>query len=342
MLLNKTATKTALRAIKAERATQDARWGEQNHPMISDTHPMISDTQAPSAMRQLADYQKRTNARRAEQGTLEWYAILLEEVYEAFAETDPAKQLEEMTQVAAVATAIMEMLQRQAIYIPREGDVVSVIDGATRRRAGGGESTTELAPTAGEYVVKMDGFDDDGDILLEAPRGYPRLYVNPIFVTLVRRADEPTPAGSGTPHPRPLKVGDVVDVAEDAVWGYAGRLSSVAGGTAIVIEARPDYDGDLLVRGGPGGGMSYVRATQVTPRAHTLQEGDVVHVAAGATCYVGRYCCSPVAGEHVVDRLSDVGGPLVWLKPGPDEPYRVTNSVKPEFVTLVRLAGQES
>jgi NTP pyrophosphatase (non-canonical NTP hydrolase) len=42
-----------------------------------------------------------------------WFGILMEEVYEAFAETDPAKQREEMVQVAAVAVQIIKCLDRR-------------------------------------------------------------------------------------------------------------------------------------------------------------------------------------------------------------------------------------
>ncbi|MDR0731531.1 MAG: hypothetical protein LBF63_07675 [Treponema sp.] len=42
-----------------------------------------------------------------------WSNILMEEVCEAFAETEPEKQREEMVQVAAVAVQIIECLDRQ-------------------------------------------------------------------------------------------------------------------------------------------------------------------------------------------------------------------------------------
>jgi NTP pyrophosphatase (non-canonical NTP hydrolase) len=50
-------------------------------------------------MRALADEMKGWNYHRLHS----WYTILMEEVYEAFAETEPEKQREEMIQVAAVA-----------------------------------------------------------------------------------------------------------------------------------------------------------------------------------------------------------------------------------------------
>jgi hypothetical protein len=43
----------------------------------------------------------------------DWFYILDEEICEAFSETDPKKQREEMVQVAAVAVAIIDYLDRR-------------------------------------------------------------------------------------------------------------------------------------------------------------------------------------------------------------------------------------
>jgi hypothetical protein len=55
-------------------------------------------------------YKNNCNAENEEQS---WYNILMEEVYESFAETDPGRQQEEMIQVAAVAVQIIEYLNRK-------------------------------------------------------------------------------------------------------------------------------------------------------------------------------------------------------------------------------------
>lgn len=92
-----------LNEIRAERARQDEKWGEQNHP----------DGTGPG-------YQKHANAARrrcqaaAALGLLSYREILEEEVFEAFAESDPAKLRAELIQVAAVTVAWVEKLDREA------------------------------------------------------------------------------------------------------------------------------------------------------------------------------------------------------------------------------------
>lgn len=89
--------------IKAERDRQDQQWGEQNH---------LNGTGN--------DYQKETayQARRAcqqafEEGKGDWRHILSEEFCEALAESDDQKLREELIQIAAVAVAWIECLDRK-------------------------------------------------------------------------------------------------------------------------------------------------------------------------------------------------------------------------------------
>ena len=89
--------------IRRERAAQDARWGEQNHP---DGTGSIGWSWQADAARITAD-----DAARA--GTLTWRDILLEETLEAFAESDEDKLVAELTQVAAVAVAWIESVRRR-------------------------------------------------------------------------------------------------------------------------------------------------------------------------------------------------------------------------------------
>ena len=86
-------TKWTMREID----NQDAEWGEQNHPLIGGWGLRSSKYAAE------ADRWKYVNGVRVEKKTLGWDGILLEEVYEALGETVPAKQVEELIQVAAVA-----------------------------------------------------------------------------------------------------------------------------------------------------------------------------------------------------------------------------------------------
>jgi hypothetical protein len=93
---------TALKKIMREYESQNEKWGEQNHPMLQFA-PL-------KGVQRELELVRRINE---DFDSPDWFYILLEEVYEAFAETDPAKQREEMVQVAAVAVQIIECLDRQ-------------------------------------------------------------------------------------------------------------------------------------------------------------------------------------------------------------------------------------
>ena len=86
-----------------ERIRQDEKWGEQNHPDGTNSTFRSAAEQA----KQVCDYHHR-------HGTGTWRHILHEEVCEAFAESDPAKLRAELIQVAAVAVAWVEAIDRRA------------------------------------------------------------------------------------------------------------------------------------------------------------------------------------------------------------------------------------
>ena len=90
--------------IAAERARQDAKWGEQNHP---DGTGNAGDAHVARLAKSWCD-----NA--AKRGALTYRHILDEEVQEAFAESDPAKLRAELVQVAAVAVAWIECIDRRS------------------------------------------------------------------------------------------------------------------------------------------------------------------------------------------------------------------------------------
>jgi hypothetical protein len=96
----------ALKGIMLEVERQNEKWGEQNHPMTKSKDMYV-------VYKRLANKTKADNFVSNQQGDIAWHTILLEEVYEAFAETDPEKQREEMVQVAAVAVQIIECLDRK-------------------------------------------------------------------------------------------------------------------------------------------------------------------------------------------------------------------------------------
>lgn len=88
--------------VRKERARQNDRWGEQNH------HDGTGETfiYKANTMRKRCD-----GAFAANMGT--WKHILEEEVYEAFAESNPEKLKEELIQVAAVCKAWVECIDRR-------------------------------------------------------------------------------------------------------------------------------------------------------------------------------------------------------------------------------------
>lgn len=98
------ATEVVLDEVYDERQQQDQRWGEQNHP---DRQGGVWD----HAVR--ADWWKRENALRVKTDEIAWDGILLEEVYEALSETDPLLLRAELVQVAAVAAAWAEAIDRR-------------------------------------------------------------------------------------------------------------------------------------------------------------------------------------------------------------------------------------
>jgi hypothetical protein len=89
--------------IVAERTRQDVRWGEQNHP--DGTAITGDDERAASA--------RHTCQSMAARGEVTWRDILWEEVAEALAESDPARLRAELIQVAAVAAAWVEAIDRR-------------------------------------------------------------------------------------------------------------------------------------------------------------------------------------------------------------------------------------
>ena len=95
-------TRKVLTDVWAERVQQDDQWGEQNHP------DGTSSAYVPAAVAM-----QRGNDGLAAQGRITWMDILTEEFYEACAETDPALLREELIQVAAVAVAWVEAIDRR-------------------------------------------------------------------------------------------------------------------------------------------------------------------------------------------------------------------------------------
>ncbi len=92
-----------LQEVANERARQNIKWGDQDHPDGTGDAPAVA----------AAVFAKAETNKAAEQGTLDWRLILDEEVAEAFAESDRVKLRTELIQVAAVAIAWVEAIDRR-------------------------------------------------------------------------------------------------------------------------------------------------------------------------------------------------------------------------------------
>jgi len=97
-------TDRVLQEVLAERIRQDEKWGEQNHP---------GGTGRPGDIAFAEAYKAICKANGPGEDT--YRDILAEEVYEAFAENDPARLREELVQVAAVAVNWIEAIDRRTV-----------------------------------------------------------------------------------------------------------------------------------------------------------------------------------------------------------------------------------
>ncbi|WP_159622695.1 hypothetical protein [Ruania rhizosphaerae] len=116
----------ALADVLAERGRQDQKWGEQNHPdgtgaatiTLYSTDPNLDFRTAA----ELATIFTRKTDENAMNGKVTWRDILLEEVFEALAEADPAALRTELVQIAAVATQWVQAIDRRTTSPDGGGD----------------------------------------------------------------------------------------------------------------------------------------------------------------------------------------------------------------------------
>ena len=103
----------ALQDVGDERERQEERWGQQNHE---------SSYSASNRLRYRGEAQRwrEINDARIKEGRLTWDGILLEEVFEALAEGDDALRRAELIQVAAVAVAEIEAIDRRNAPAPSD------------------------------------------------------------------------------------------------------------------------------------------------------------------------------------------------------------------------------
>lgn len=111
--MNLVSTKTAdvLHEVARERKAQDAKWGEQNHPDLwEETEAQAASARAYAT--QVADNFRKQNDDPEQ--TTDFAGILGEEFWEVVAATDdPAALRAELIQVAAVAVAWIEAIDRR-------------------------------------------------------------------------------------------------------------------------------------------------------------------------------------------------------------------------------------
>lgn len=93
---------TAILDVVDERIRQERKWGQQNHP----------DGTARPGDRKMADA-ARVICQANPPETDNWRDILEEEVHEAYAESDPSLLRAELIQIAAVAVAWAEAIDRR-------------------------------------------------------------------------------------------------------------------------------------------------------------------------------------------------------------------------------------
>ncbi len=121
-------TAGVLGEVLAERERQDSRWSEQNHPDGTDAQHLgpieVFDlvkhelgklaSYTPMHAKQIArNVATSITEAHALSGCLTWTDILLEEVLEALAEREPGTLRAELVQVAAVAVAWIEAIDRR-------------------------------------------------------------------------------------------------------------------------------------------------------------------------------------------------------------------------------------
>ena len=88
--------------ISRECKRQDKKWGEQNHPMTR----CVGSAELIESLKYFRMINEQSDR-------YDWYSILQEEIGEAFTETEPEKQREEMIQAATVMVRIIECLDRR-------------------------------------------------------------------------------------------------------------------------------------------------------------------------------------------------------------------------------------
>lgn len=111
-----------LNEVLRERRRQEEKWGEQNHPSgtgVGHVQQLVDGMKAERekthGLATLGEYARNLTDALAKGGGLTYSEILWEEVCEAMEEADSARLRLELVQVAAVAVAWVERLDRAAL-----------------------------------------------------------------------------------------------------------------------------------------------------------------------------------------------------------------------------------
>lgn len=99
--------------VGGERARQDAKWGQQNHQDGTGDDRHLFRTRSRETYGTLCYLARSMCQHAAEQGNVTFADIFMEEVFEALAESDPAKLRTELIQSAAVLVAWVEAMDRR-------------------------------------------------------------------------------------------------------------------------------------------------------------------------------------------------------------------------------------
>ena len=96
-------THVVLNDVIAERESQHEQWGDQVLPMGTGGY----------TFQYMRDYYRTECQAAHANGTLTYQHILLEEVFEALAESDPLKLKDELIQAGAVIVKMIELINRE-------------------------------------------------------------------------------------------------------------------------------------------------------------------------------------------------------------------------------------
>lgn len=108
-----------LAEVLNERFRQDSKWGLQDHP--NGTGPdLILFPHGVGTFQQIRDDAKQFTDQSTLDGSLTYADVLVEEVFEALAESDPATLRVELVQIAAVCVQWIQALDRRTAPAVRQ------------------------------------------------------------------------------------------------------------------------------------------------------------------------------------------------------------------------------